>query len=164
MLLEKKVLRNKTAFLNKVTQMSVSLGINPDWLMVVFMLECSMDERRVNPYTGASGLIQFMPATAQSLGTTTALLQKMSNVQQLDYVYKYLKPFAGKMKSQADVYLAVFFPAAINQYDSFILKTSKLSPSLIASQNARYDLNHDNQITKGEVATYIESFKKKTTL
>ena len=37
----------------------------------------------------ATGLIQFMPKTAKNLGTSTQQLFKMSNVQQLDYVYKY---------------------------------------------------------------------------
>lgn len=46
--------------------------------------------------SGATGLIQFMPATAQGMGTTTAALAAMSAVQQLDYVQRYFKPYAAR--------------------------------------------------------------------
>src|SRR4051812_1834879 len=47
--------------------------------------------------SGATGLIQFMPSTARSLGTSTDAMAKMTDVAQLDYVAKYLLWF-GKGK------------------------------------------------------------------
>jgi hypothetical protein len=58
----------------------------------------------------ATGIIQFMPRTAKGLNTTTQALYKMTNVQQLDYVYKYFLPAKGKLKSFEDLYLYTFYP------------------------------------------------------
>lgn len=137
------------------------LGIKPEWLENVMWIESRLNPQAVNKVTGATGLIQFMPATAQSLGTTTEALKAMDFDAQMEYVYLYLRPYRGKMSSQVDVYLAVFFPAAIGKPDSYVLQTSKLSSALIAKQNPAYDLNKDGQITKGEVATAIQRILQK---
>ena len=137
------------------------LGINPKWLENVMWIESRLNPQAVNKVSGATGLIQFMPATAKSLGTTTADLLKMDFEEQMQYVYLYLKPYAGRMQSQVDVYLAVFFPSAIGKANSFVLQTNKLSAQLIAQQNPAYDLNKDKQITKGEVADAINRILQK---
>lgn len=149
------------AFESEVKRYSKALGINPDWLMAVMEIESGCNPHAVNSVSGATGLIQFMPATAQSLGTTTAALKSLTGEQQLYYVYKYLKPYAGRIRSLTDLYLAVFFPAAIGQPDNYVLQTSKLSASKIAAQNPAYDLNKDKMITKAEVTTAITSILKK---
>ncbi len=142
-------------FIDKVRYVSDLLGIDPNWLMWVMFFESSLNTRAVNSGTGASGLIQFMPSTAASLGTTTADLLQMSGVEQLDYVYRYLKPYTGRMNSMIDVYFAVFFPVAMNKASDYVLQTSGLSASKIASQNAGFDLNRDGQITRGEVEARV---------
>lgn len=160
-------------FTEKVRYISDLLGINPNWLMWVMFFESGLNHRAVNTNGGATGLIQFYPSTARSLGTTTADLLQMSAVEQLDFVYKYLKPYAGKMNEMIDVYFAVFFPAAMNKPDEYVLQTSSLSASKIASQNSGLDLNKDGQITRLEVITrvsvgvpfdYQAEMKKKTSL
>lgn len=145
----------------KVAIVADMLGIQPDWLEGVMWIESRLNPQAVNKTTGATGLIQFMPATAKALGTTTADLLKMSFDEQMDYVYMYLRPYKDKMRSLVDVYLAVFFPAAISKPDSYVLQTAKLSPAIIAKQNPAYDLNKDGQITKGEVATAISRLLQK---
>ena len=145
----------------KVTIVADMLGIRPEWLENVMWIESRLNPQAVNKISGATGLIQFMPATAKALGTTTEELLKMSFDEQMDYVYMYLRDYKGKMKSQVDVYLAVFFPSAIGKPDSYVLQTSKLSPAIIARQNPGYDLNKDQQITKGEVATAINRILQK---
>lgn len=100
---------------------------------------------------GATGLIQFMPATAVGLGTTTAKLRAMDPVSQLDYVQRYYQPYRSKIKQFVDLYLATLFPAAMGKPDSFVLQTSKLSPSTIAKANPLFDLNRDQKITVGEI-------------
>ena len=40
--------------------------------------------------SGATGLIQFMPNTAEGLGTSTGELAGMSRARQMHYVEKYL--------------------------------------------------------------------------
>ena len=149
---------------NEQTQIDIVahlLGIQPKWLENVMWIESRLNPSAVNKVSGATGLIQFMPATAKALGTTTDELKKMSFIDQMQYVYLYLKPYANKMQSLVDVYFAVFFPSAIGKANSFVLQTNKLSAQLIAQQNPAYDLNKDKQITKGEVAEAINRILQK---
>lgn len=163
LLFEEYVKTNKAAFIDKVKSISNKLLIDPDWLMAVMWKESRLNEKAVNPKGGATGLIQFMPATAQSLGTTTAALKTMTNVQQLDYVYKYYKPYITKLNSYPDLYLATFFPAALGKADDYILQTSKLSAAAIAEANPGIDLNKDRKITVGEFKRYcFEQFSTAT--
>lgn len=168
---EDKIRSNKAEFISKLMLYCKALGIDPNWLMQVMYNESGLDPQARNPYTNAVGLIQFMPDTAAYLGTSIPELLKMSNVQQLDYVYKYLKTYSGKLKSYIDTYFAVFFPAAINKPIDWVFQTSKLSASLIARQNPVFDLNKDQVLTVREVqeamlrnipAQFRELFKKKT--
>jgi hypothetical protein len=147
----------KDEFANKVAQIAYSLQISPDWLMAVMYKESSLNHQAVNRVSGATGLIQFMPSTAQGLGTSTQALKTMSAVQQLDYVKKYFLPYAGDLASYTDTYLAVFFPAAIGKESGYILRTSTLPAELIATQNPAMDVNKDFAITKQEVETWALS-------
>jgi hypothetical protein len=151
MLYEEKVTTNKDAFIAKVITVSHRLGIEPEWLMQVFVNECGMNHQAVNAASGATGLIQFMPDTATALGTSVAALKSMTNVQQLDWVYKYLSPYTGRIGSYIDLYFTVFFPLAIGKPDDWVFQTSKLSASKIAAQNPVFDLNKDGKLTVAEV-------------
>jgi hypothetical protein len=151
MLYEEKVKTNKEAFIAKVVTISQKLGIEPEWLMQVFVNESGINHQAVNVVSGATGLIQFMPDTAAALGTSCAALKAMSNIQQLDWVYKYLSHYTGKMESYIDLYFTVFFPLAIGKPDDWVFQTSKLSASKIASQNPAFDLNKDGKLTVAEV-------------
>ena len=151
LLYEDKVKTNKVDFIKKVYDISSALGIEPEWLMQVFMYESGLDHTAVNKTTNATGLIQFMPATATALNTTVEKLKAMTNVAQLDYVYLYLKNYAGKINSYIDLYFSVFFPAAMNKADDWVFQTSNLSASKIATQNPVFDLNKDGKLTVAEV-------------
>ena len=160
MLYENLIQDNRPQFLAKLAGISAKLQIVPDWLMIVFKIEATkngkIDSTAVNPYSGATGLIQFMPATAAGLGTSTMALRNMSNVEQLDYVYKYFAPYAGRIRSITDLYTITFFPRALGQPDSYVLRTDTISAGTIARQNAAYDINKDNQITVAELKASIE--------
>ena len=157
------IIDNRDQFAKKVIEIATRLGIQANWLMVVFFIETDasrrgkIDHRIVNSI-GATGLLQFMPETLTRMGTTGAALRVMSNVQQLDIVEKYLKPYMGRMKSLADVYLAVLFPAAIGKPDSWTLEAGKLTAEKMACANPLYDLNRDKKITVGEVKTKLKQF------
>ena len=151
MLYEEKIKSNKDAFISKVIAISQKLGIEPEWLMQVFVNESGVNHQAVNSVSGATGLIQFMPDTATSLGTSVAALKAMTNVQQLDYVYKYLSPYAGRINSYIDLYFTVFFPLAIGKPDDWVFQTSKLLASKIATQNPVFDINKDGKLTVAEV-------------
>ncbi|MBP8040623.1 MAG: transglycosylase SLT domain-containing protein [Bacteroidales bacterium] len=146
---------NRAAFAAKVIQIANALKIDPNWLMVVMKFESGFNPAIVNPKGGATGLIQFMPATARMLGTTTASLAKMSNVRQLDYVYKYYKPAAGRIANGLDLYLYTFFPIAVGKPDNWVLQSKDLKAGTIAKVNKIFDLNNDYKITAGEFRTSV---------
>jgi len=160
LLYEDHIKNNKEAFVAKVIDIANKLKTNPNRLMFVMNNESGLNPQAENksfPFLNgyATGLIQFTPDTASYLGTSTTQLLAMDNVSQLDYVYKYLKPFTGKLNSIADVYNAVFFPIAVGKPDSFVLSSKNLSAQLIAKSNPIFDLNKDKQITVGEIKQYI---------
>lgn len=156
MLFIEKVKTNQQEFAKKVEDISRKLGIQSDWLMLVMNSESGLNHKAVNPTGGATGLIQFMPNTARSLGTTTTALRGMTNVEQLDYVYKYFKPYTGKLKSYFDLYLVTFFPLALGKGDSFVMQTKTLSASIIAKQNPAINKNKDGVISVGEFREYVK--------
>ena len=148
------VKENQAAFSAKVSQVASSLGIDPNELMIVMYKESKLNHRAVNSQSGATGLIQFMPSTARSLGTTTAALAAMSNVQQLDYVERYLRPYKAKMSRLIDIYLAVFYPAAIGKASNYVIAKSG---STIYNQNAGLDINRNGVITISDIEGWLIS-------
>jgi hypothetical protein len=145
---------NTSQFLEKVKEISSKLKTEPDYLMAVMYKESRLNHQAQNPNGGATGLIQFMPKTASGLGTSTAQLLSMSNVEQLDYVYKYYKPYVGKLNSYPDLYLATFFPAALGKPNNYILEGEYLSRETIAAANPGIDLDKSGYITIGEFKEY----------
>jgi hypothetical protein len=111
----------------------------------------------------ATGLIQFMPRTAKGLKTTTQALYKMSNVDQLDYVYKYFLPAKGKLKSFEDLYLYTFYPLAIGKGDSYIIGSEKglAYAKELVKQNP-LDFDHDGYLSVKEFKQFI--YKKIPTM
>lgn len=166
MILTNRIVCNKgesrSAFAEKVKSISEKLGINPNWLMVVMLHESGINAQAVNKQKGdqadaysrsyfrATGLIQFMPSTAMWLGTSTQSLYKMTNLQQLDYVYKYFKAYTGRIKSYYDLYMITFWPAAIGKPDTYVIQSSTMPASLVAERNPTLDINKDGKITVGE--------------
>lgn len=151
LIFEEKIPNNRTEFKSKVRQVSDNLDIDPNWLMAVMNFESNLNPKAVNPYTGATGLIQFMPSTARGLGTTVRDLRNMDNVMQLDYVEKYYKPYKSRLLNYEDLYLATFFPKAMNKPLDYILETDTISAAKIASQNPVFDANKDKEITVKEI-------------
>ena len=146
---EEYIKENRAEFIAKVNSICDDLRIKPDWLMFVMWFESRLNPQAINPISGATGLIQFMPSTARSLGTTTDVLKHMSNVQQLDYVLAYLRPYKGRMKRWIDVYLAVFYPKAMGD-PNFVITSD-----IVAKQNKVFDLNKDLDISVKEIETAL---------
>lgn len=150
---------NRSGFLTAVQGVASFLNIKPEWLLVCMYMESKFNPEAVNPITGATGLIQFMPATAKEMGVSTDYIKRKTNVQQMAFVQDYLKKYKGKMKSLVDVYLAIFYPLAITKNDSFVMgsQISEKWALKIAQQNGIYDKNKDGKITKAEIRSYIEN-------
>ena len=111
--------------------------------------------------SSGTGLIQFMKSTTKSLGTSVDELSKMTAVEQLDYVKKYLKDYKGKLNTLEDAYMAVLYPKAVGKDKDFVLfnqyKTvnGKQVETLDYKQNSGLDTNQDGQITKDEVSSVV---------
>lgn len=172
---------NFDQFILKVKQISSDLGIDPNWLMAVMYIESKLNPQAVNTQLGddrlgktkrelaltrGTGLLQFMPHTLENWGMNGQQIFDMSNVDQLDYVKKYLEDYKGRMAAFVDVYFCVFRPSAVGKYKDFVLGGlgTNLSKK-IAKQNSGMDKNDDEQITKDEVTRHImyaidEDYKK----
>ena len=96
--------------------------------------------------SGATGLIQFMPKTAIGLGTTVDKLAAMDAVEQLDWVARYFKPYAKRVNSLSDMYMAILLPKAVGFDESAPLFTGGTA----YRQNAGLDADNDGIITKAE--------------
>lgn len=104
--------------------------------------------------SGATGLIQFMPITARGLGTTTAELAEMSEVEQLDFVEAYFRPYYKRTKTLSDLYMAILYPKFIGRKDNDTLFNQE---TITYRQNRGLDVNRDGRITKGEVSRIVQS-------
>jgi peptidoglycan hydrolase-like protein with peptidoglycan-binding domain len=144
-------------FKNKVISICKNLGIDPDFLMASIAFESgeSFSSSVENAAgSGAVGLIQFMPATAKGLGTTTEELKKMTAEKQLDYVEKFFSSSKGKIKNLDDVYMAILWPAAIGKPDNFVLFEKGTNAY---TQNSGLDIDSDGKITKSEAAAMVRA-------
>lgn len=146
------------AFLDKTKDISQRIGCDYKDLLAVMNSESGLRSDAKNPKGSATGLIQFMPATARMLGTTTDELRRMSPTQQLDYVEKFFQQvkktygFEGKRLSGADLYALVFMPARANRE---VLTSSSDGKSY--SMNRGLDKDGDGRITKADLQRRVAS-------
>ena len=134
-------------FRDKVIAIAERLKTNPNFLMAVMSFESGATFSPSVPNkagSGAIGLIQFMPATAKGLGTTTAALAEMSAESQLDFVEKHFRPFRGRLDTIEDTYMAVLLPKAVGKGPDFVLFQK---PSVAFTQNRGLDIDGDGRIT-----------------
>lgn len=158
MLFENSVTDNKIEFLQKVQEVSDAIEIPADWLMAVMELESGINPKQTNSI-GAVGLIQFIPQTYEAWGYTKQDLLSMSNLEQLDLVYKFYKSFKGKIKSFYDLSICAFFPAVVygGYEDSTIFQAPGLTAFNVANNNKPADLNNDNTITVAEYKEFVNN-------
>lgn len=106
----------------------------------------------------AFGLLQFMAGAASDMGTTVDALKSMTQLQQLQYVFKYfnmrMKQY-GKFQYLDDFYLSVFYPKAIgkNPNEKIFVKGQ-----LAYTQNGGLDGNNDGVITIQEISQRIYDY------
>jgi hypothetical protein len=139
-------------FRERVRWIADNLGCSADHLMACMAWESAETFRsdiKNAAGSGATGLIQFMPSTARSLGTTTAKLAAMTPEDQLNYVYKYFQPYAGRLNNLGDVYMAILWPKGVGKPDHFVLFDKKKMPTTFR-QNAGLDVNKDELVTRAE--------------
>lgn len=145
-------------FRDRVWWIADTLELNPDDLMACMAWESAETFRsdiRNAAGSGAVGLIQFMPSTAVGLGTSTAKLAAMTPEDQLNYVYKYFRPYAGRLNNLGDIYMAILWPAGVGKSDDYVLWNKATKPTTFR-QNAGLDLDKDGTITRKECLAKIE--------
>jgi hypothetical protein len=149
-------------FKRKLVKISTELNIKVEYLLTLFHIETigSFDPSEKSPI-GATGLIQFTSSTAKWLGTSTYELSKMSRVEQLDYVEKYLKgiiKYYGELTTLEDVFMAVHYPRAIRKS---LYATVYQSGSRSYHNNRFNDRNKDGKVTKYEICNFVRKVYNK---
>ena len=148
-------------FYNKATEVAKRVGCDANVLRGLLMSESGLKAGAVNKSSGATGLIQFMPATARALGTSTSALKQMSAEQQLNYVEKYLQNAkkaagfkSGDKLDAGSMYTLVFLPAFAKR-NVLATKGDKYYRA-----NAGLDVNKDGSITKSDLAQRIYKYMR----
>jgi hypothetical protein len=126
------------------------------WLMACMAFESAETfsaSVRNRAGSGATGLIQFMPATARGMGTSITALETMTAVAQLDYVGDYFRPYARRVRSLADLYMSILLPRYVGDDGDAIL----FSEGVAYRQNSGLDDNSDGKVTKDEAADKVRA-------
>ena len=148
------------AFRDRVRAIADGLGCDPSDLMACMAWETGRKFTAVvrnAAGSGAVGLIQFMPQTVGQLHTTTAKLAAMTALAQLDYVDLYFRPWRGRLHNLGDLYCAILWPAGVGETDTAILFEQGGDHPKLYLQNEGLDLNHDHDITRGEVTAKVRA-------
>lgn len=149
--------RVSTAFAQAVFRICKEFGWGPahaSWLMACMAFETGATfspSVRNGAGSGAVGLIQFMSSTARGEGTTVENLALLSAESQLDYVRSYFRPYARRIASLSDMYMAILLPKYIGQPEDAVL----FSGGIAYRQNAGLDANRDGKITKAEATAKV---------
>lgn len=139
---------------------AVKLGMHPDWLATVISFETAgtfSPSIENAAGSGAFGLIQFMPNTARNILKTQTNHEAVTIGKLMGFkeqLQKMVVPyFKGRtFKSLSDVYLAVFYPAAMNKSDDYVIGSS---PDPVYVQNAGFDRDGKGFVTRRDVIRTI---------
>jgi len=138
-----------------------ALDIDPGLLATVIKKESGFNPRAENKKSRATGLIQFLPSTAEGLHPPTSIdeLARMSAANQLlGPVYTYYLPFKGKIKTPRDVYLVTFVPRGVGKPDNYTLFRAG---SKAYQYHPHLDIDHDGDVdvteaTRSFLATWAK--------
>lgn len=101
----------------QIAEVAAAVDADPFALANLINFESGFNPRAYNP-SGASGLIQFMPASAAGLGTTTEAIRQMSAQAQMSLVQQYLEQQkaalkVGSLQAPHKLAMSVFYPRAM---------------------------------------------------
>lgn len=125
-----------------------------DYLIACMAFESNLNPKATNPYSGAVGLIQFMPNICKAYGTTTMEMLGRSFVGQIPYVKKHFQPYYKRTKTLSDMYMAIFMPSFIGKPEEAIIFDKTTKP-ISYNQNKGLDINKDGKITKLEASLMV---------
>ncbi|WP_160711374.1 peptidoglycan DD-metalloendopeptidase family protein [Chitinophaga solisilvae] len=114
----------------------------------------------------AVGLVQFTKDAVDEINRkfkmhlTKRKLANMDQIEQLDYVYHYLKRFKGQLNSLDEFYMAILNPSLIGKapdHEVFSLDADIRDNKLFYTKNKGLDTNKDAIVTKKEVGAILHS-------
>ena len=147
--------RVSAAFKAELIKIAGNIRVDPNFLISALAFETGETfSPSIKNRSGATGLIQFTPATAIELGTTTDGLAAMTAIDQMDYVEKYFEPYKNRLETIEDVYMAILWPAAIGKANSWVLFSK---PSAEYGRNSGLDTDKDGHVTKEEAAAMVRA-------
>ncbi len=134
-------------------------GWDPNAILAVMSNESGLNPAARNSI-GATGLIQFMPATAKGIGTSVDALRTMSATEQLRYVERFFAGALARTPSPVlgDYYMACFLPGYVGKPTDFVL-ARKGQP--IYDQNRGLDSDKNGVLTVGDVHAAIAAAEKR---
>ncbi|HEX8455934.1 MAG TPA: peptidoglycan-binding protein [Pyrinomonadaceae bacterium] len=151
-------------FKREVAAMARRLGTRPEYLMAVMSFESggTFSPAKENRSTHATGLIQFMPATARGMlaedgievtsERAREIFAAMTPLEQLKYVERYFsqRKFNGRLGTLEGTYTAVLSGRARTNRDDVVF-----GPGANYNANAPLDWNRDGQITAAEATNPV---------
>ena len=131
---------NAASFAQKIVDVANNLGANPfDLANLINFESAGTFDASIKNRLGYTGLIQFGKGAAQDLNTTREDLANMSEEQQMDYVQAYFelphKRRGADYSRPEELYMAVFYPAAINKNSGRVDPNYRFPKNVIKSNN-----------------------------
>ncbi|KFA87490.1 hypothetical protein [Archangium violaceum] len=148
-------------FRKKVLVICDLLKIQPDDLMACMAFETGatfLASKQNNAGGQAYGLIQFTPSGTEGLGKTVDELKVMTELEQLDYVYKYMDrciKAKGPLKTRSDVYMAIICPEAVGKPETYTCYSAASSPRAY-EKNKGLDVAKKGYITKADATAPVD--------
>jgi hypothetical protein len=140
-------------FMPALEKLSSNIGVDKNDLLKIMSKESGLNPKAVNKFSQATGLIQFMPKTANGLGTSIDELYNMSATEQLKYVEMYFKKLGVKPGMDVgDLYILTFYPAASGKPNNHVIATKG---SKVYDQNYVLDVNKNGEITVQDVRNSV---------
>lgn len=134
---------------SKLERVAKSLHAETDWLARVIWLESGGDHAAVNPTSGATGLIQWMPVYYRQWGTREELIAR-GRTGQLELARAWLASFGVRPRDAVDLYLLVFLPAAAKDGREIV---ADATTSIARSNPVLCDA--DGRITRASIAAKL---------
>jgi hypothetical protein len=163
-------------FYKKLIKICQEASVKPEDVLLIMTLESGLNPSAVNKWGGAAGLVQFMPFILKRVhkynpkNHNNRSFDKLSGVEQLDYIAVHLKNLSktGKIQSAAQLYIGNFYPVAL--YTSGVqsmnpgaviveknpqiqkYKSVPIEKEIQAyNQNTALDYDKDGKITYGDI-------------
>ena len=154
-------------FLSGIQKIADKHNIKAAELLGLIASESSFKGDALNETSGAGGFIQFKPEIAKEFGTSVDDIRKMSLVDQLPLIDRYLSKNLPKNATTSQLYGSVFMPSYADRGPDFQLLGSgdqfddgeKINSTIRAryERNSGLDLDGDGFISVGELGSRIKN-------